>query len=180
MHYTMSRIILDTNVPAKASVSPNSCPVEELEMQKACMEYIRALTMDKEKKLVLDLGYEIWKEYNNNVCRNSNMGKLFFRWFYDYCKTILPQDHIKLDKDENGQYVDYPYDEATKEFDESDKKFVALANAHSEKPPIIEAADGKWLGYEEAFAKYGIHIEFLDRDYAQRMYEQKILNKGSQ
>lgn len=105
------------------------------------------------------------------------MGKLFFRWLYQYYATILPQDHIELQKDENGQYINYPYDDDTKEFDESDKKFVALSNAHPEKPPIIEAADGKWLGYEDAFAKYGIHIEFLDRDYAQKMYEQKILSK---
>ncbi|WP_373212751.1 hypothetical protein [Ruminococcus sp. 5_1_39BFAA] len=176
----MNRIILDTNVPAKASVAPDSCPNEELKMQRACMEYVGKLTMGQEKKLVLDLGHEIWKEYHNNVCKDSNMGKLFFRWLYNYYAAILPQDHIKLDKDENGQYVDYPYDSETKEFDESDKKFVALANAHAEKPPIIEAADGKWLGYEEAFAKYGIHIEFLDREYAQKMYEQKILNRGSE
>ena len=53
-----------------------------------------------------------------------------------------------------------------KNFDESDKKFIALSNAHAEKPPIIEAPDGKWLGYEAAFAKYGIVIESLDREYA--------------
>ena len=43
---------------------------------------------------------------------------------------------------------------------------------------IQKASDGKWLGYEDSFAKYGITIEFIDRDYAQKMYEQKILNKG--
>lgn len=179
MQNTMSKIILDTNVPAKASIPPNSCPEEELEMQRACMEYIRTLTTGRDKKLVLDLGHEIWKEYQNNVCKDSGMGKQFFKWLYSYYATILPQDHIKLDKDENGQYIDYPYDDDTKEFDESDKKFVAISNAHNEKPPIIEAADGKWLGYEKAFAKYGIHIEFLNREYAQKMYEQKILSKGS-
>ena len=179
MHDRMGRIILDTNVPAKAAVSPNACPMEELELQRACMEYIRMLTVEQDKKLVLDLDYEILKEYQNNVCKDSSMGKLFFRWLYNYYATILPQDHIKLKKDESGQYIDYPYDEDTKEFDESDKKFVALANAHFERPPIIEAADGKWLGYVKAFAKYGIHIKFLDIDYAQKMYEQKILNKGS-
>lgn len=63
MYTIMGRIILDTNVPAKASVSPNSCPIEELEMQRACMEYVKALTIGQDKKLVLDLGHEIWKEY---------------------------------------------------------------------------------------------------------------------
>lgn len=174
----MGRIILDTNVPAKAAVSPNSCSPEALEMQSACMEYIRKLTIGQDNKLVLDLDYEICREYQNNVCKDSNLGKIFFRWLYSYYATILPQDLVKLDKDENGHYKDYPYDDDTKGFDEDDKKFVALSNAHPEKPPIIEAADGKWIGYENAFAKYGIHIEFLDKKYAQKMYEQKILNKG--
>lgn len=174
----MDRVILDTNVPAKASIAPQSCPIEELDMQEKCMEYIGELIRKNDKKLVLDLGYEIWKEYHNHVCKDTSMGRLFFKWFYEYCSTILPQDHIKLEKDQEGLYVDFPYDDETKNFDEADKKFVALSNAHSDKPPIIEASDGKWLGYEAAFAKYGIHIEFLDREYAQKMYEQKILNKG--
>ncbi len=175
--FNMNKIILDTNVPAKAAVAPELCPAEELKMQKACMEYIGELTKNKDKKLVLDLDHEIWKEYHTNVYGNSNMGKIFFKWLYEYYATILPEDNIKLHKDSEGKYQEFPYDEDTQEFDESDKKFVALSNAHQEKPPIIEAADGKWLGYEKSFAKYGIHIQFLDRDYAQKMYEQKILNK---
>lgn len=173
----MDKIILDTNVPAKAAVSPESCPAEELKMQRACMKYIEELTENKNRKLVLDLDHEIWKEYHTNVYKNSNMGKIFFKWLYEYYATISPEDNIKLQKNSEGKYLDFPYDENTEEFDESDKKFVALANAHEEKPPIIEAADSKWIGFEECFAKYGIHIEFLDRDYAQKMYEQKILNK---
>ena len=174
----MSKIILDTNVPVKASVLSADCPLDELEMQRACIEYIGKLVQNQKIKLVLDLDYEILKEYRNNICKSSPMGNIFLKWLNNYLCTISPEDFLKLERNVNGQYKDYPYDEVTKDFDESDKKFVALANAHTEKPPIIEAADGKWLGYETAFAKYGIRIEFLDRNYAQRMYEQKILNKG--
>lgn len=174
----MRKIILDTNVPVKASVLPESCCVNELVMQKKCMEYINDLVNSKDSKIVLDMDFEILNEYRNNVSDKSNMGKIFFRWLYNYYSHIQPEDNIKLVKDECGKYLKFPYDKDTKSFDESDKKFIALANAHREKPPIVEAADGKWLGYEEAFAKYGITIEFIDRDYAQKMYEQKILNKG--
>lgn len=174
----MSKIILDTNVPTKASISPQLCPENELQMQKRCMKYIGELVNSKDTKLVFDADFEILKEYQNNVCKNSNMGKIFFKWLYNYYNQIQPEDIVKLKKDTSGQYADFPYDDNTKSFDESDKKFIALANAHSEKPPIVEAADGKWIGYEAAFAKYGIIIEFLDREYAQQMYEKKILNKG--
>lgn len=120
----MNKIILDTNVPAKAAVAPELCPAEELKMQKACMEYIGELTKNKDKKLVLDLDHEIWKEYHTNVYGNSNMGKIFFKWLYEYYATILPEDNIKLHKDSEGKYQEFPYDDDTQEFDESDKKFV--------------------------------------------------------
>lgn len=59
----------------------------------------------------------------------------------------------------------------------ADRKFVALAMSHDEKPPIIQAADGKWLEYVEKLKEYGIHIEFLDQDYAESKYKKKILDK---
>ncbi len=174
----MRKIILDTNVPVKASVSPESCSVNKLVMKKKCMEYINDLVNSKDTKIVLDMDFEILNEYRNNVSDKSNMGKIFFGWLYNYYSDIQPEDNIKLMKNEYGQYLSFPYDKDTESFDESDKKFIALANSHKDKPPFVEASDGKWLGYEDSFAKYGITIEFIDRDYAQKMYEQKILNKG--
>lgn len=53
MQDIMDRIILDTNVPAKASTAPPLCLTEELEMQKACIEYIGELVRRNDKKLVL-------------------------------------------------------------------------------------------------------------------------------
>lgn len=53
-----------------------------------------------------------------------------------------------------------------------------MARTHLEHPPIIEAADGKWLGYKDVFKEYGVHIEFLDIEYAEMMYARKILNKS--
>ncbi len=50
---------------------------------------------------------------------------------------------------------------------------------HSEHPPIIEASDAKWLGYKDVFEEYGVHIEFLDLEYAERMYTRKIINKSN-
>jgi len=50
------------------------------------------------------------------------------------------------------------------EFDPSDRKFIAVANAHTEKPPILECADSKWLGWEKKLGAHGIRIEVLCRD----------------
>ena len=59
------------------------------------------------------------------------------------------------------------------------EKFIALARSHNENPPIIEAADGKWLQFVETLKKYNIEIKFLDIDYAQKMYKKKICKKRS-
>ena len=74
----MKKIILDTNVPTKASVSPECCKENELVMQKKCMEYIENLVNNKEIRLVLDADFEIFKEYRNNVSDKSKHLVLFF------------------------------------------------------------------------------------------------------
>ena len=85
---------------------------------------------------------------------------------------------VKLEKD-NENYCAFPDDKELKEFDLADRKFIALARSHNENPPIIEAADGKWLQFVETLKKYNIEIKFLDIDYAQKMYKKKICNKRS-
>lgn len=171
------KVIMDTNVPAKAAALPQECRDEELDMQKACMEYVREFTKNPESKLVLDFDYEILKEYQDNIPSDTEMGRIFFKWLYNYLGSMDFEDWVKLEKDENGNYMMFPLETRTKDFDLSDRKFVALSRAHMEHPPIIEAADGKWLGFREVFEQYGVHIEFLDMDYATLLYERKVINK---
>ena len=171
-----TKIILDTNVPTMAAIAPNKCSSDKLEIQKKCIDYIYNLTKGK-TKLVLDMGYEIFNEYINNVEKNTNIGDIFLKWLYSYIAKIDMSNFLMLEKDDNKEFVSFPINEDTKNFDPSDRKFVALANIHPEKPPIIEGTDAKWWGYKEAFLKYGIKIHFLDEEYAQRMYQKKILDR---
>lgn len=172
-----NKIIMDTNVAVKAATPEQDCKDEELDVRKKCIEFIGEFVKNSESKLVLDLDYEIINEYRNRIPKNTNLGQIFWRWFDTYIGVISLEDFLKLDKDADGNYMMYPLDDRTKEFDLSDRKFVALARAHPEHPPIVEATDGKWLGYKEAFEEYGVHIEFLDMDYAAMMYDRKLGNK---
>jgi hypothetical protein len=66
---------------------------------------------------------------------------------------------------EQTDFVEFPDDEELRaDFDPADRKFVAASNAHPDKPPIIESADSKWLGWEERLAEHGITLEFLCQD----------------
>ncbi len=172
-----NKVIMDTNVAVKAATPPGKCKEEELKMQKTCMKFIKNFTDNPESKLVIDTDYEIIREYRNRVPGNTNIGKIFWRWFNAYAGRISSEDIVKLEKDSDGNYLMFPMEQRTKDFDYSDRKFIALAKAHPEHPPIIEAADGKWLGYRDIFEEYGIHIKFLDLDYATMMYKRKIVDK---
>lgn len=174
-----NKIIMDTNVAAKAATPIEECKDEELNLQKECMVFIKDFVDNPGSKLVLDADYEISKEYRNRISMNTPAGKKFWRWFNSYQSRISAADFVKLEKDAEGNYKMFPTEERTKEFDLSDRKFIALARTHSEHPPVVEAADGKWLGYKDVFEEYGVHIEFLDMEYARMMYDRKVLNKSS-
>lgn len=171
------KIIMDTNVAAKAATPQEECKPEEWNMQEQCIEFIREFTKNIDSQLVLDFDYEIIKEYRNRIPDNTPIGKIFWRWFNSYIGKIPFENMAKLEKDADGNYIMFPLEKRTEEFDKSDRKFVALARTHNEHPPIIEAADGKWLGFKDVFSEYGVHIEFLDNAYAEMMYDRKVVNK---
>ena len=173
-----NKIIMDTNVAAKAATPIKECKEEELDLQQECMAFIKRFVDNPDSKLVLDADYEISKEYRNRISMNSPMGRIFWRWFNLYLKRIAAVDYVKLEKDTAGNYTMFPTEERTEEFDFSDRKFIALARTHCEHPPFIEAAFAKCLGYKDVFNEYGVHIEFLNMEYAEMMYARKILNKS--
>lgn len=173
------KIIMDTNVAVKAATLERDCRDEELDVQEKCIKFIGGFVNNPESKLVLDMDYEIIREYRKRIPTNTALGKIFWRWFNTYIGQISLDDMVKLAKDSDGNYIMFPLEDRTEAFDISDRKFVALARAHSEHPPIVEATDGKWLGFKDVFEEYGVHIEFLDMDYAVMMNDRKTAKKRS-
>ncbi len=70
--------------------------------------------------------------------------------------------------DEFPEHIDFA------EFDTSDRKFVAVANAHIDKPPILQATDSKWWGWKEGLEESGISVTFLCPDYIKAKYQEKM------
>lgn len=72
--------------------------------------------------------------------------------------TITPSDSS------GTVFKEFPNDKQLFDaFDPADRKFVAAANVHPEKPPILQCADSKWLGWENDLLKHGIKLEILCR-----------------
>ena len=52
--------------------------------------------------------------------------------------------------------------------------FLAVAAAHEDRPPIIQATDSKWIGWESALSLHAIEIEWVCRDYVESTYAKKM------
>lgn len=95
------------------------------------------------------------------------------KWVHDNQWGFSQEDRVVISKD-GDTYNEFPNHDGLSGFDVSDKKFVAVANAHPKKPPILQATDSKWWGWKEALAEVGITVRFLCPDYAEAKYKEKI------
>lgn len=169
------KCIVDTNVAISANLAtksdtgsnvPDACVSE-------CVRQIQNIT--KNGGLVIDDVGEIFYEYISNLSLSGHpgVGDSFAKWVHDHQWNSKKVDRIVISK--NGHsYDQFPDHGDLTQFDNSDRKFVAVANVHPEKPTILQATDSKWWGWKDALAEVGINVEFLCPDYVQKKYGEKI------
>lgn len=96
----------------------------------------------------------------------------FIKWVLDHQWGFPYEDHVVINK-EGDSYSEFPNTKDLSQFDPADKKFVAVAKAHPEGPPIFQATDSKWWGWKDALAREGVTVSFLCPDYVAVLYEKK-------
>lgn len=170
-----SRCLVDTNIPKTANLATNPAEIpDELTICVLnCVETIEHLK--KKGGLVMDAGDEIFTEYRQNLSMSGGpgMGDSFMKWVHDNRWKLPPEDRVTITK--NGDsYNEFPDHAGLFHFDISDRKFIAVANAHPNKPPILQATDCKWWGWKEALEEVGIAVRFLCGDYVRAKYEEKM------
>ena len=69
-------------------------------------------------------------------------------------------EQVVINKDADGGYEKFPHDEDLRDFDHSDRKFVAVAVQSCNSPVILNATDSDWRKHRESLEKY-VHIEEL-------------------
>ncbi len=176
------KVVVDTNVPLTANKTTSLDDAGEMDDDAyidcilKCIEAIEMVIA--EKCPVVDDGGEIFEEYSHglNFSGQPGVGDKFFKWIHD-CQW----DETKIDRVDipisNGEYKHFPRHDGLRDFDRSDRKFVAVANAHPEKPPILQAVDFKWWKFRIPLKKAGITVHFLAPEYARRMYERNFGTK---
>lgn len=170
-----NRCLVDTNVPKTANRArdPATIPDELVDCVFACIEAVNHVV--KNGGLVIDSGEEIYDEYRRQLSLKGQpgLGDVFMKWVHDNRWGFPEEDRVTIMK--NGEsYDEFPDHDGLIKFDKSDRKFVAVANAHPEKPPILQATDSKWWGWKEALAEVGITVTFLCPEYAKKKYAEKI------
>jgi len=161
----MSRVVIvDTNVPIVANGDSDT----SLDCQAACIKELLAIARG-DARVAVDDGGRIVEEYGHKLRTDAQgVGHEFLKWLYT-CQW----DETYCDQVSITPSPEFPSSPALAHFDRSDRKFVAVASAHPAHPPILEAADAKWVGWATALEAAGVTVQFLCFEELKAGYEAK-------
>jgi hypothetical protein len=169
------KAIIDTNVPIVANGDASQTSPE---CALVCIQRLQEIMSNGQ--LVLDRQWQIVGEYMRRLCSSGQpgIGDAFLKWVLinranpQRCELV---DITPVDPNDPNEtdFKEFPTgDPALEDFDPADRKFVAVACAHPEHPPVFQAADYKWWRFCEALAAHGVRVEFLCEDDLQRWLEE--------
>jgi len=142
----------------------------------ACAMKLQSVMIDG--RIALDDAFEILNEYQNKTRPNTGNrpGDAFLKWLLRNNRNKNRCDLVTISPHPERQYESFPDDERLSNFDPPDRKFVAVAAAHPDHPPISQAADSKWLDWKPALKDHGIAVDFLCPEDIRRFHENKFGN----
>ncbi len=154
----MAEVVVDTNVLLVAERRHDD--VSE-ECVLACVEQLQKIM--EGDTVVVDDGYRIFGEYLRKLDtkRHSGPGAKFLKWLLQNQANSRRVQCVVISEHATDCFHEFPLPQLEPEFDPPDRKFPAVANAHPSKPPILQAADCKWLRWWPELAGAGVHVEFL-------------------
>lgn len=175
MNLLQDACLVGTNVPKTANLATQRDPDSDVTdaCVLACIEAVEHII--RKRGLVIDAGDEIFNEYRQQLSMKGQpgVGDRFLKWVHDHRWNANKVTQVRITRNGNS-YNEFPNHVGLRNFDPSDRKFVAVANAHPEKPPIVQATDSKWLGWKKPLAKAGITVHFLCPDYVRAKYSKKM------
>jgi len=168
-------VIVDTNVPVVANgASGQASPICVL----ACVQHLNEII--SHGRIVLDDGWRILREYMHNLhsVGQPGVGDAFLKWVLTNQANLEKCERVSItpiDPDDPSEtdFHEFPSDPDLDHFDPSDRKYIAVACAHRNHPPILQAADHKWWMFRSAFENNGVEVVFLCKDDLQRWIEKE-------
>ena len=163
-------VVADTNVAVVANALSEQASEDCVE---TCAERLEEIMRD-EVKLVLDDDWQILGEYAQNLhSTGTDVGDRFLLWVLRNWRNPERCDlvHITPVNGSENEFEEFPNDPALDGFDPDDRKFIAVAITHPDKPPILQAVDSQWWDFRDAFRRNGVTVEFICEDDIQRLRE---------
>ena len=147
----MNAFVIDTNVLLVANGRHAGISAE---CQQQCIE--RLLQIQRRGVVVIDDAYRVLREYRLKTSPNQpkGPGDVFLKWVLQNQANLKRIHQVTLSEISPDIFVEFPDPILQAQFDASDRKFAAIANAHTDKPPVLQAADCKWLRW---WKKLGVH-----------------------
>lgn len=171
-------MVIDTNV---LMVANEDFPPEQADEDcvSACINRLIGIQNGGSKeKVVLDEDDRLLDEYQQTLrsSQQPSTGHAFLHWLYQagWNSALCDRVQITCTNESSQVFEEFPNHPDLAEFDVSDRKFVATANAHPEKPTILQAVDVKWMGWEKAMNECGLSIEWLHKETADRLYQEHL------
>lgn len=160
-------VIVDTNVAITANGHARQAgPACQL----ACINALR--TIQAQRRVSMDQSGLILQEYRRHLSPNGQpgLGDAFFKWLWNNQANPQVCVPVPITPTSDGRdFAEFPDDAALALFDPSDRKFVAVARAHPDRPPIFNAVDTDWLHYQDALAAHGVRVEHVCPDDLHRL-----------
>jgi hypothetical protein len=150
--------IVDTNV---LIVANHKAPQASPECVLSCVQYLNNLR--KSDILVIDSDWLIIGEYQrkNSDSGQPGVGDAFLKWVLTNRTNPKHCEQVHITQRAENDFAEFPRSQSLAGFDPSDRKFVAVALTHPQRPAIANAVDSDWRNYEHALAEHGIKIDFL-------------------
>lgn len=153
----MNAVVIDTNVLLVANQQHDDISPECI---LACTE--RLLFASQSGIVVIDDKYKIIREYSKKTNMNGNRaGDIFYKWLLCNQSNPARVHQVTITENPADHFAEFPDHALQPHFDAPDRKFPAVANSHSAKPPILQAADCKWLNWWPALHATGIVVDFV-------------------
>lgn len=166
-----SPIVIDTNVLLAAN---QMHPDISSDCVAACASRLRDIQVNY--LTVIDDQFRILSEYQKKSSpRNGKgVGDVFLKWLLQNSANKNVCAQVSLTETNEDEYLEFPDKKLESQFDKSDRKFVAVASVHPDKPKILQATDCKWLDWHGKLRELGIEIEFLCIDDICEFYRRKF------
>jgi hypothetical protein len=168
-----ARCVVDTNVAATAN---GANPGTSLECVAASARALKAVM--EHGHVFIDDGGAIVAEYRRNLSARGQPGPgdVFLKWLltHEWGGARVTRVQITPKPGDDEDFVELPPPPDGVAYDPSDRKFLAVAAADPEKPPILQSFDSKWWGWRSALGESGISVHFLCEEEIARKHEAKM------